>query len=177
MKRPEVILVTGGSRSGKTAFALELARRHTRRVYLATAQALDEEMAARIQRHRAERDGAFETLEEPFDPATTLRRLPAGTETVLMDCLTVWLGNLMHRYGPQPKPYAEVGAFLAALEKPPCELIIVTNEIGSGIIPADAATRCFRDHAGWLNQDVGRLADRVYLVACGLPLTLKGPAA
>jgi len=173
MKKTTITLVTGGSRSGKTACALELALKHENRVYLATAQAFDDEMTDRIRRHREERADRFQTLEEPLDLAEALDRLPEETDVVLIDCLTVWLGNLMHKNGPKPDPYDEVKAFLKAIEKPPCHLVIVTNELGSGIIPHDAMTRTYRDHAGWLNQDVAKRADRVLLVACGLPLTLK----
>jgi len=174
MNSSEITLVTGGSRSGKTACALELAMKHSNRIYLATAEAFDGEMRDRISRHRKERGENFQTLEEPLDLAGALTRIPPGTGVVLIDCLTVWLGTLMHQNGPQPEPYAEVKEFLKAIENPPCNLIIVTNEVGSGIIPHDAMTRCYRDHAGWLNQDTARRADRVLLVACGLPLALKG---
>jgi adenosylcobinamide kinase/adenosylcobinamide-phosphate guanylyltransferase len=167
-------LVTGGSRSGKTACALERARRFSSRIYLATAEAIDDEMRLRISRHRQERGEGFQTIEEPLDLAGALHRIPDETEVVLIDCLTVWLGNLMHRKGVQSEPYAEERELIRALENPPCNLVIVTNELGSGIVPADAMTRTFRDHAGWLNQDVARIADEVVLVACGLPLKLKG---
>lgn len=173
MPTPTITLVTGGSRSGKTARALELAMQHEPRIYLATAQAFDDEMRDRIARHQAERADRFQTLEEPLDLAGALSRIPAGTQVALIDCLTVWLGNLMHQHGTQPEPYPEVRQFLQALPQAPCHLIIVTNEVGSGIVPHDPMTRCYRDHAGWLNQDVARLAHRVELVACGLPLILK----
>jgi adenosylcobinamide kinase/adenosylcobinamide-phosphate guanylyltransferase len=174
MRSCSVTLVTGGSRSGKTSCAVELALKHKNRVYLATAEAFDDEMRDRIRRHQAEREGRFTTLEEPLNIAAALRRIPEGTDVVLIDCLTVWLGNLMHKNGAQPDPHKEVADFLNAIENPPCHLIIVTNEVGSGIIPHDAMTRCYRDHAGWLNQDVARRADNVLLVSCGLPLVLKG---
>ncbi len=177
MPLPELTLVTGGSRSGKTAYAQRLALPFQHRTYVATAEALDAEMADRIRRHRENRADHFTTVEEPIDLAGALTRLPAGCEVALIDCLTVWLGNLMHRHGPQSEPYAELDAFVTALRSPPCPLIIVTNEIGSGIVPPDPATRCFRDHAGWLNQRVALLANRVVLVACGLPLALKGNPA
>jgi adenosylcobinamide kinase/adenosylcobinamide-phosphate guanylyltransferase len=174
MNSPEVILVTGGSRSGKTACALGLAMQHNNRLYLATAQAFDDEMRDRISRHRKERGGNFQTLEEPLDLTGALGRIPEGTDIVLIDCLTVWLGNLMHKNGPQTEPFAEVKAFLKVIENPPCSLVIVTNEVGCGIIPHEAMTRNFRDHAGWLNQDVAKIAGKVIFVTCGLPLVLKG---
>lgn len=168
-----ITLITGGSRSGKTARALELAMAFEPRIYLATAQAFDDEMHERIARHKAERADRFTTLEESQHLGKALQDVPDNTGVVLIDCLTVWLGNLMHIHGPQPEPYDEVRNFLHALASPPCHIMIVTNEVGSGIVPHEAMTRCFRDHAGWLNQDVARIADRVELVACGLPLSLK----
>jgi adenosylcobinamide kinase/adenosylcobinamide-phosphate guanylyltransferase len=166
--------VTGGSRSGKTSYALERARRFSCRIYLATAEAIDDEMRLRISRHRQERGEGFQTIEEPLDLAGALHRIPDETEVVLIDCLTVWLGNLMHRKGVQSEPYTEERELLRLLKSPPCNIIIVTNELGSGIVPADAMTRSFRDHTGWLNQDIARIADEVVLVVCGLPLVLKG---
>lgn len=174
MDSSKVILVTGGSRSGKTAHALGLAMPFKNRIYLATAEAMDEEMEDRIARHQAERGHDFQTMEEPVDLAGALTRMPDETDVVLIDCMTVWLGNLMHKNGVQKEPYAEVKAFVESLKTPPCTMIIVTNELGSGIVPHDAMTRTYRDHAGWLNQDIAKVSDEVYLVACGLPLTLKG---
>ncbi|MFC1467503.1 bifunctional adenosylcobinamide kinase/adenosylcobinamide-phosphate guanylyltransferase [Verrucomicrobiota bacterium] len=177
MKKNNVLLVTGGSRSGKSTYALNRAlTAETPRAFIATAEAFDQEMADRIRRHQAERGDTFISIEEPVDLAGAIDRIPAGTSLALIDCLTVWLGNLMHKHGVQPEPYEEVRAFVKAIENPPCELVIVTNELGSGIIPHDAMTRTYRDHAGWLNQDVAKVADEVVLVACGLPLHLKGGA-
>ncbi|MEO0508775.1 MAG: bifunctional adenosylcobinamide kinase/adenosylcobinamide-phosphate guanylyltransferase [Verrucomicrobiota bacterium] len=173
MKSPKVLLVTGGSRSGKTAYALQRAMEYERRIYLATAEPVDSEMEDRITRHQQERGGDFTTMEEPIDLSGALRRVPEDAEVVLVDCMTVWLGNLMHHQGVQADPYDAVNQFLAALKKPPCNLIIVTNEVGSGIIPHDPMTRTYRDHAGWLNQDIAKIAAEVVLVACGLPLVLK----
>ena len=174
MNSPKVLLVTGGSRSGKTAYSLGRAMPFENRIYLATAEAIDDEMRDRIARHQKERGDHFQTMEEPLDLASALNRIPEETDVLLIDCMTVWLGNLMHKNGEQTEPYSEVHEFINALKNPPCNIIIVTNEIGSGIIPHDAMTRTYRDHAGWLNQDIAKVADEVVLVACGLPLTLKG---
>jgi adenosylcobinamide kinase / adenosylcobinamide-phosphate guanylyltransferase len=175
MHKPgKITLITGGSRSGKSSYALSLARPYKKPIFLATAEPFDGEMSDRIRRHQAERGDTFITIEEPVELAKALASLPAGTEVVLIDCLTVWLGNLMHKQGLREEPYAEVEALYVFLKNPPCDLIFVTNEVGSGIIPADALTRAYRDHAGWLNQEVARRADQVVLVTCGLPLTLKG---
>ncbi len=174
MNSPNVLLITGGSRSGKTAYSLERAMAFENRIYLATAEAIDPEMDGRIARHQKERGDRFRTMEEPLNLAAALDRIPAGTDVVLIDCMTVWLGNLMHKHGVQPEPYVEVNDFINALENPPCNVIVVTNEVGSGIVPHDAMTRTYRDHAGWLNQNLAKIADEAVLVACGLPLVLKG---
>lgn len=174
MNSYKILLVTGGSRSGKTAYSLERAMPFENRIYLATAEAIDDEMHDRIARHQKERGENFRTVEESLDLAGALSRIPTGTDVVLIDCMTVWLGNLMHKNGEQAEPYSEVHEFIQALKNPPCNIIVVTNEVGSGIIPHDAMTRSYRDHAGWLNQDIAQVADEVVLVACGLPLALKG---
>ena len=173
MKSHRLLLITGGSRSGKTAYALERAMRFGNRVYLATAESIDPEMKDRIQRHQEERANNFTTLEESIHLAGAFDRIPEDTDVVLVDCMTVWLGNLMHHRGVQTEAYDEVLSFLEKLKNLPTNVIIVTNEIGSGIVPPDSMTRTFRDHAGWLNQDIAKIADEVVLVACGLPLSLK----
>ena len=172
--KKHVLLVTGGSRSGKSTYALNRAlEAKNPRAFIATAEAFDSEMEDRIQRHKDERGDTFFSIEEPVDLAGAIRGIAEGTSVVLIDCLTVWLGNLMHKNGVQSEPYSEVYELLEVLKNPPCDLVIVTNEVGSGIIPHDAMTRTYRDHAGWLNQDVAKVADEVVLVACGLPLKLK----
>jgi adenosylcobinamide kinase/adenosylcobinamide-phosphate guanylyltransferase len=171
---PHVILVTGGCRSGKSVWALQRARSYAKRAFVATAEAFDDEMRARIARHREERGAGFHTVEAPCDLAEAVRGLPAGIEAALIDCLTVWLGNLMHRHGPRREFYPEVRRFLELLDAPPCDLIVVTNEVGLGIVPGDAASRAFRDLAGLVNQEVARRAHTVVMTVSGLPLTLKG---
>jgi adenosylcobinamide kinase/adenosylcobinamide-phosphate guanylyltransferase len=167
-------MLTGGARSGKSRFALELAGRHPApRVFVATAEACDAEMADRIARHRAERGTGWQTVEAPLDLAGALRSLPAETDVAVVDCLTVWLGNLMHHRGER-ESYAEVAGLLATIEQPPCDLILVTNELGMSIIPDNPLARRFRDVAGRLNQEVARRAGRVLLMVSGLPLALKG---
>jgi adenosylcobinamide kinase / adenosylcobinamide-phosphate guanylyltransferase len=174
-------LVTGGARSGKSRYALELAGRYAKPAFIATAEPLDDELCERIRRHRRERPASFATFEEPVDLAAALRRLPAATEVAVIDCLTMWLGNLYHRRGQQPAgdlhDFPEIGAFLAAAAAPPCPLVVVTNEVGLGIIAADAASRSFVDVAGRLNQEVAAQAQRVVLLVCGQPLVVKGGAA
>lgn len=169
-----IILISGGARSGKSRYALELARRYRKRAFIATAELIDGELRQRINQHRAERGSDFLTIEESVNLAYVLRTLPPGIELAIIDCLTVWLGNLLHREGRISMDSPMIRAFLDLLENPPCDLIIVTNEVGSGIVPCDPETREFRDTAGLLNQEVARLADRVILTVCGIPVVLKG---
>lgn len=184
-------LISGGARSGKSRHALAAAQtagRVEERLFIATAEAFDEEMVRRIAAHRLERQGDFQTVEAPLDPASALRD-SAGHKVVVLDCLTVWLGNLMYRReqaglepASEPRDYPEIVDLLACLDRiaGPAEesvdLFVVTNELGLGLVPADAMSRAFRDLAGRLNQEVARRADRVLFMVSGLPLTVKEPA-
>ena len=167
-----VVLVTGGARSGKSRYALERAMTYERRAFVATAVPFDAEMRRRIARHRAQRKRRFLTVEEPLDVANALRRLPRSTQVAVVDCLTVWMGNLMHRYGDRCARCTEIRALLRLLRRPPCDLILVTNEVGMGIVPDNALARAFRDMAGSFNQAVGRLADEVVWMLSGIPCAL-----
>lgn len=167
-------LVTGGGRSGKSGHALVLASVYARKAFIATALPSDDEMRERIARHRRDRSPSFVTIEEPTDLAGALRSVPPATEVAVIDCLTLWLGNLMCAPGAPEEDFPQVAEFLALLDDPPCDLVIVTNEVGMGIIPANALARRFRDAAGRLNQQVARRADTVVLMVSGIPLTLKG---
>jgi adenosylcobinamide kinase/adenosylcobinamide-phosphate guanylyltransferase len=174
-------LVIGGARSGKSRYALGLAAQFLHKAFIATAEPMDDEMRDRIRRHREERGDAYRSLEEPVDLAGALLRLPAGTEIVIIDCLTVWLGNLVHRRGEgscaELGEYPEIGELLSALATAPCPLILVSNEVGLGIVPANALARSFVDLAGRLNQEVAARADRVILMVSGLPLQIRGGPA
>jgi adenosylcobinamide kinase/adenosylcobinamide-phosphate guanylyltransferase len=166
-----ITFITGGARSGKSRYALGIAAgpRYHRPAFIATAEAFDEEMAERIRHHREERGARFFTIEEPVDLAGALRRIPPGTDVVVLDCLTVWLGNLLHR-GAE----GEIERFLTALDDPPCTLVIVSNEVGFGGIALTPMGRAFTDLLGRLNQDVAARADRAVMMVSGLPLLLKG---
>lgn len=171
MKR--ITLVTGGSRSGKSSYALELAALYSRRAFIATAEDLDEEMQARIERHRQQRGSAFSTIEQPLDPAAALGSLPENTEVAVLDCITVWLGNLTYHRKIKKGSSPEIEAFLQMLDSPPCDLILVTNEVGMGIVPEDPESRRFRDLAGSINQQVASRAHEVILTVCGIPVRIK----
>lgn len=167
-------LITGGARSGKSRYALALASSYASKVFIATAQPLDDEMRRRIEEHRRQRGSTFVTIEAPLEVAGALRSLPAGAEVAVIDCLTVWLGNLLHRYGNQAGGFAEVMEFVAALKAPPCDIIVVSNEVGAGIVPANPLARQFRELAGSLNQQVAAIADAVILMVCGIPVPITG---
>ncbi|NTV05270.1 MAG: bifunctional adenosylcobinamide kinase/adenosylcobinamide-phosphate guanylyltransferase [Chlorobiaceae bacterium] len=172
---PNIYFLTGGARSGKSSFALQLAVPYKKRVFLATAEPFDEEMQCRISKHREERAGEFITIEEPVSLDRALRELPQGTDVVLLDCLTVWAGNLMHYAGTNGEGEIEkrIELFLDVLICPPCDIILVSNEVGMGIVPENAMARKFRDVAGIINQRVASLATEAWLLCSGLPLRLK----
>lgn len=167
-----IVLVTGGARSGKSAFAAGLAAASGEAVtYLATAQALDPEMQARIARHRADRPAAWETVEEPVDASGAL--LGASTPTVLLDCLSLWVSNLMLVGLPDEALLDRAAALLAAARARPGLTILVTNEVGLGIVPVGALARRYRDVLGWVNQRAAAASDEAWLLVSGLPLRLK----
>jgi len=188
-------LVLGGARSGKSAFAERLARESGKEVvYVATSHAGDTEMAARIAHHRARRPAAWRTVEEATALVDVLARWSAPHRIVLVDCLTLWLTNVLFAAGdpahdPQPDLRPEVGTvalpplfaaerakLLAWLDAPAAgDVVFVSNEVGLGIVPLGAVTRTFVDEAGRLNQDVAARCERAVFVAAGLPLVLKGP--
>lgn len=165
------MFVIGGARSGKTAYALNAAheRPARRRVMIATAEALDAEMADRIARHRAERGQGWDTLEAPRRLAEAVRNLADG-DVAVIDCLTLWLSNLMLDDVDLGSAVAELVSALAASR---ADLIVISNEVGQGIVPDNALARRFRDEAGWANQTLAAAADKVVLVTAGLPLLLK----
>jgi adenosylcobinamide kinase/adenosylcobinamide-phosphate guanylyltransferase len=180
--------VFGGARSGKSALAERLAQASGKEViYLATSHAGDDEMAARIAHHQARRPPHWRTVEEATALAATLRRLCTPERIVLVDCLTLWLSNLMfsaHMDYPEVGPIdltplftTERAALLDFLDEPPAgDVIFVSNEVGMGIVPYGAVSRAYADEAGRLNQDVAARCERVLFVAAGLPLALKGPS-
>jgi adenosylcobinamide kinase/adenosylcobinamide-phosphate guanylyltransferase len=163
--------VLGGARSGKSSYALAQARRLSSGplTMIATAQALDAEMAARIARHQAERDDDWTTVEAPLDLAGAVRRLGPG-EVAVIDCLTLWLTNQMLA---EAEIAPAVAALIEAFAQSPARLIVISNEVGQGIVPDNPLARRFRDEAGWMHQQVAAAADRVVMVVAGLPMVLK----
>ncbi|MGQ9371976.1 bifunctional adenosylcobinamide kinase/adenosylcobinamide-phosphate guanylyltransferase [Azospirillum sp. ST 5-10] len=167
----EVTLVLGGARSGKSRHAEGLVTAAPPPwIYLATAEALDEEMRARIRLHRAQRAPGWTTVEEPLDLPGTLRRHGGEDACVLVDCLTLWVSNLM---GAGRDVGAATADLLAALDAVDGRVVMVANEVGLGIVPDNPLARAFRDAAGRLNQAVAARAERVLFLVAGLPITVK----
>ncbi|MGO4260353.1 bifunctional adenosylcobinamide kinase/adenosylcobinamide-phosphate guanylyltransferase [Lysobacter sp. TAB13] len=168
-------LILGGARSGKSALAERLASSFDEVVYIATAQALDGEMSERIAHHRARRPAQWACIEEPFALADTLRAQAAPGRCLLVDCLTLWLSNLL---GAEDESVweRERSALLSALPGLDGTVLLVSNEVGLGVIPMGELTRRYVDEAGRLHQALGQVCERVVFVAAGLPLVLKGPA-
>lgn len=166
-------LVLGGARSGKSAHAERLVLASGRDlVYIATAAAGDAEMAERIAHHRARRGPAWTTIEEPLDLSGALARAALPDRAILADCLTLWLSNLMHAERDVEREAAQLCGLVADL---PCPVVLVSNEVGMGLVPETSLGRRFRDAQGRLNQAVAAAVPAVVFVAAGLPLALKSP--
>ena len=168
---PSLTLILGGARSGKSSYAEGLLTTLPKPwAYVATAQAFDDEMRQRINHHQARRGAGWVQYETPLDIAATLSGDAAG-QPCLVDCLTLWLSNLMHADRDIAR---ETEALVDALSKRSAPCIMVSNEVGLGIVPDNALARLFRDEAGRLNQRIAAVADCVVFIAAGLPITLKG---
>ncbi|MGQ9631183.1 MAG: bifunctional adenosylcobinamide kinase/adenosylcobinamide-phosphate guanylyltransferase [bacterium] len=170
-----IVFITGGCRSGKSGYGIRLAESFPRRVFLATAQALDPEMEERIRRHRASRGPGWRTVEEPYDLAGALEGIGEGDEVVLIDCITLWLSNLLLKFEEdEAKIWDAVGRLLEVLREGRRNVIIISNEVGMGIVPDNPLARRFRDIAGGVNQMLAGVADEVVVMFAGLPIILKG---
>ncbi|HEY1901125.1 MAG TPA: bifunctional adenosylcobinamide kinase/adenosylcobinamide-phosphate guanylyltransferase [Terracidiphilus sp.] len=173
--RKTVTLVLGGVRSGKSRWAQEFAGNAARVAYVATAQALDAEMREKIRRHRAERPSHWQTWEEPLELGHVVGEHAAAFDVLLVDCLTIFVANLLEAAeGDRTSVERRIEAFLEALRVAPSSIVLVSNEVGSGVVPPYPAGRRFRDALGELNQRVAAIADNVVLLVAGLPLALKG---
>jgi len=181
MSGTRLVLVGGGVRSGKSDFALGLAKAlGTRPAFVATAQAWDDEMRARIARHRDERDTSFVTIEEPLDLEEAIERAANEHDVVLVDCLTLWLSNLLCNDIDDERLYSRIDRLVAVARRvsasASASVVLVTNEVGLGIVPDNALSRRFRDAAGTLHRRLATVADEVHFAAMGMVLRLKpGP--
>ena len=172
--KQKVIFVTGGAKSGKSSFALSEAAKHEgQKAFIATAEALDEEMANRIEKHKGERGEGWDTYEEPLQIAEAIAKLAGRYSVIVLDCLTLWLSNAMHRNADVE---LEIDNFLSLLShnKQDSHIYIVSNEVGTGIVPENKLAREFRDLAGTINQKVARASDEVFMMVAGIPVKIKG---
>ncbi len=171
----KIILITGGCRSGKSRFALDYANQHfSRKLYLATCEALDEEMAHRIAHHKKMRSPEWQTIEEPVEIVDKIRRYGDGTDVILLDCITLWLSNLLMRQKENPEIISETDRLIETIKQSLASFILVTNEVGMGIVPADPLSRRFRDLSGMANQTIAGAADTAIFMLSGIPTFLKG---
>jgi adenosylcobinamide kinase/adenosylcobinamide-phosphate guanylyltransferase len=171
--RSKLILVLGGAASGKSQAALDLAGPAGPRAFVATGQALDREMAVRIKRHQATRSSDWETAEVPRNLALWFNHNRVNYQTIVLDCLTLWLSNLRGRRLTDVAVSEATEDLLRAIRGTKARVVIVSNELGLGLVPATKTVRAFRDLAGRVNQQVAAEADEVYLTISGLPLRLK----
>lgn len=172
----EIVLVTGGCRSGKSAHALALAASigAGRRYFLATCVPGDKEMKDRVVRHQLDRGDGWETIECPVDISGAIRRMAVESSVVLVDCLTLWVNNLLAETADQRTIEAYVDDLRQAVSGVSGRIILVTNEVGCGIVPVNDTARLFRDLAGLVNQRIAAVADRVVWMVAGVPVIIKG---
>ncbi len=169
----ELVLVIGGARSGKSSWALQYAESHyTSLLFLATAEAKDEEMEERIKLHKEARGERWELVEEPFSLGLALRERCNWADVVLIDCVTVWLGNLILKHD-DAETASHIDKFMKALEKRSQSIVVVANEVGCGVVPPYPLGRRFRDLAGRLNQDIAQRADSVFMTVAGIAVPIK----
>ncbi|WP_194435082.1 bifunctional adenosylcobinamide kinase/adenosylcobinamide-phosphate guanylyltransferase [Vibrio fluminensis] len=171
-------LVLGGARSGKSSFAESevLASDKQYRHYIATATITDDEMQRRIDHHQVRRDNDWTLHETPLEIATLLRSLSVN-DVVLVDCLTLWMSNVIFERGEtasEAEINQRVTKLIEALQSCSADVLLVSNEVGLGVVPMGEVSRLFVDHAGWMNQAVAKIADKVTFVAAGLPIVMKG---
>jgi len=170
-----IVFVTGGARSGKSNFAQDMAEKiEGKRLFLATAQAFDEEMRLRIEKHREQRGDRWDTLEEPVHLGKALKPVRDSYNIIIVDCLTVWMSNLLMKYSDQGEKLLEIiDDFFLSIKEIDGTLIVVSNEVGMGIVPDNKLARDYRDQLGFLNQRMARRADEVYALLSGIPVRIK----
>lgn len=169
----EIILVIGGCRSGKSRFALEYARDFRRKVFMATCEALDEEMKKRVEKHREVRGQDWTTVETPLELAEAIDRGNFEADVIVVDCLTLWISNLVLKEATEDEIMSRTDELLASILKADCTVILVSNEVGTGIVPENPLARIFRDAAGAVNQKVAACADKVVWMVAGIPVKIK----
>lgn len=171
--RGKIIFILGGARSGKSAFAVSLAKKSSKPVYfIATAKPKDREMKKRIQRHRNNRPASWVTLEPTRDMISVLEGIPAG-RTAILDCLTLWISEMVMGKMSEKSILSKIKDFFVKARMKRLYLIVVSNEVGNGLVPVNPRGRLFRDIAGLVHQEVARLSQAVYQVTAGIPVRIK----
>lgn len=174
MSGMEKTLVLGGCRSGKSSHALKLAETvGPRRIFVATCVPHDDEMRSRVARHRQERSHTWQTLEVPLDLASAVTRHSPLSDVMLIDCLTLWLSNLLMETQAVDRIRHQIDGLAEAVQAAPGAVVMVSNEVGAGIVPENRLARLYRDLAGWANQTVAAVCDRVVWTVAGIPVTIK----
>jgi adenosylcobinamide kinase/adenosylcobinamide-phosphate guanylyltransferase len=174
-RQGSVTLVLGGVRSGKSRYAQQLAEQSRLVVFVATAKVTDDEMRAKIQRHREDRPKDWVTVEEPLELARMLTQHEVNCDVIVVDCLTIFAANLMEAVGEDSTALeSRIEELCTALRTIQCNVVLVSNEVGSGVHPSHALGRRYRDLLGEINKKIARIADDVVLMVAGLPLALKG---
>jgi adenosylcobinamide kinase/adenosylcobinamide-phosphate guanylyltransferase len=170
-----MIFISGGCRSGKSRYALHYANQHfSKKLFLATCEVLDEEMAQRIENHKKMRGLEWQTVEEPVDIIDKIKKDGADSEVILIDCLTLWLYNLLMKWDSDSRIMEETEKLIETLRKSDASFILVSNEVGMGIVPADPLSRRYRDLLGTMNQRIAEALDTVIFMVSGIPIFLKG---
>ena len=169
------ILIVGGCRSGKSRHALELSEKisGSKRIFVATCMPLDDEIKERIDRHKKERDKSWMTIEVPVELPEAINEKSREGDVILVDCLTLWINNLLMETESTDIINAHIQKLIIALEEAKCSIILVSNEVGAGIVPENKLARQFRDYAGFVNQKVAECADRVVWMVAGIPVVIK----
>ena len=168
-----ITLITGGIKSGKSSYALKLASRFQKKHFIATAEIFDEEMKLKIKKHQEERDASYNTIESPINLGATLNAIQApgsGQECIIIDCITLWLNNLFYYKKNIAK---EVENLMRSLAKLDCDVFIVTNEIGLGLISTDSDTRQYTNELGLLNQKLMNLSTQAFFMVSGETMNIK----
>jgi adenosylcobinamide kinase/adenosylcobinamide-phosphate guanylyltransferase len=172
----KIIFIIGGCRSGKSTYALQTAEKMPaeRKIFIATCVPQDTEMKQRVARHQKERSQNWVTVEEPLHlPQAILENSPKA-DVMLVDCLTLWVSNLLMQSGDEKKIADTIPQLIDALEKATCPIVLVSNEVGTGIVPENRLARQFRDITGWVNQAVAKCSNKVVWMVAGIPVTVKG---
>jgi adenosylcobinamide kinase / adenosylcobinamide-phosphate guanylyltransferase len=170
-----IIFITGGCRSGKSRFAFDHANRgYSDKIFLATSEILDDEMALRVENHKRVRGPEWRTIEEPVEIVDAIGQSGKEGSLILLDCITLWISNLLIRWDDDPRILDEVSRLIKSLQESPASFLIVSNEVGMGIVPVEPLGRRFRDLAGAANQKIAHAADTVVFMVSGIPIFLKG---